>query len=250
MKTNLKLMTSRTWTKAIALCCMILLGSSAFATPPKLDSMGRKDRFLGFTMSLEQGFSTYKNDTYRETDVQGNVETRKPFSKPSLGGSIVFAYNPVRFLGFQSGFGIMQRGSGILTDDTEKGLGNADSTYRRRIRITTLQIPLNLCWRVNTFHPNMKLSGAIGYIWVYNMRTLDIFHSVEDGFHLELDVKDQYKKSWSEWNLSIGFDFDANKACVFRVHYYVNSSFSSIYDPGTGFTAKSFIQGARFQWYL
>lgn len=242
MKANLKPMTSMIWIKSIPFACIVLWSNMLCASSAKLDSMGRKDRFLGFTtgISFEQGFSTFKEDN----------SNRELFTKPSLGGGIVVAYNPWRFAGVQSGIGIGQRGTGVITPDFEIGLGDPDSTYRLRVRITTLQVPLNLCWRINTLHKNMKLSGAVGYVWVYNLRSLEIFYSLEDGFHQETDVKSQYKNSWSEWNLSLGFDFDANKAAVFRLHYFVNSSFSSVYAAGSADSGKSFIQGIRFQWYL
>ena len=240
MKTYLINTNTMTCTKVLSLLFSVLLFTSVYAQ----DSLKVKKNDQNLWKSLAWGFSFDLSFGSMVDDNSG----RDFFTKPNIGGGAVIGYYVNPFLGIETGASILQRGSGIRTPDYEGGLGNADSTYRLRLRFTNLQIPISLHWRTPLISKKTRITGSFGYNRMIVLNAQEVFHSVEDGFHLITDVEQQYIKSYGEGAVTLGLDINANDAGVFRVVYSYNFSLENVYSESTGFKGNIRTQGLKLQW--
>lgn len=238
MKTTVcqKPITCQKWTKAVLLFFTLLAAAPGYS----YDTTAYSKRWTGFSwgFTLEQGWGSIVNDN----------SGRDFFYKPNIGGAVHAGYYFNPFIGVETGFYAMQRGAGIKTPDFVKGVGEPDSTYRLRLRIFTCYIPISVNFRTPFFHPNLKLSGSVGYNQVFSTQARETFNSVEDGFHVITDVQSQYKKGWGETGFSLGFDFNANEASIFRVQYYYWRGLGSVYSSSSSYKGTIVTQGLKMQW--
>lgn len=190
-------------------------------------------------------------------NIYGDNLVRDYFGKPCLGASVRGEYYPLPFLGVGVGAGVQQRGAGILNPDKSGGSFthpwdfpqfNGDSTYRERLRFTTLELPITLLLRTpKDIVKGVRLSAAAGLSLVRVVKANDIFLSVEDGYHFDQVVKKDYLKSDLAYQLSFGTDIDMAGSSVFQVHFVYTKGTRNIYanPPGDGRLAT---YGIRVAW--
>lgn len=201
-------------------------GDSTWKTQPKeksLELFRTKKFYWGFT--FYQNFSTIKD----------NADTITYFRKPSLGGGMRFEYYPIKNLGVSFGFNYMQRGAGIKLKDEYSALGDADSTNRTRLRFNTIDFPIQLVYRSPFVRERWTLHAGIGIAPVINFKTNRVFHSVEDGFHLEQKQSDLYFKSDFDINASLGINVDVTGAALLQVHLVAGMGSANIYNSASTF---------------
>lgn len=168
-----------------------------------------------------------------------NFEGPEVFTKPSLGIYVKMEYYFTNWLGLSLGIGHQQMGTGIISPDVEKELGNPDSTYRLRIRTNNLAFPLVLQFRTpKDVFKGGRLSLGLGIApsYAYNAKT--IFHSLEDGFHDKQNITDNLEKLDIPLRGTLGIDINASNACLFRMNFLVQYGFNELYtDPATNITS-------------
>lgn len=143
------------------------------------------------------------------------------FAKPSLGGGVEFHYFFSKNWGLGLAFHYQQRGAGIITPDFVAEIGNADSTYRHRLRMNTLDLPIKLQWRANKgFAKGTRWSGSAGLVPIFTPLTKSVFHSIEDGFHVEENWNKDFNKFDLAATLSFGIDANAAEAALFQAQLY------------------------------
>lgn len=177
---------------------------------------------------------------------QPKVYTPKSFFwKPSIGFNLRAEYYPLSFLGIGVGIGMQQRGTGIINPDNTGGSfsnpwvvglngkqGDADSTYRERLRFNTIEIPVTLLLQTpKEVIKGMKLSAAAGVVFVNSDYVNDVFLSVEDGFHKETDVTKSYNLNDVGLQLSFGPEISAGNT-ILQVHLVYSKGTSNVYKKG------------------
>jgi hypothetical protein len=111
--------------------------------------------------------------------IKGTSLPKEYFAKPCVGASLRTEYYPLSFVGIGVGFGVQQRGAGIINEDKTGGtftrpwLGlqdnTEDSTYRQRLRMNTIEIPVTLLLRTpKDVISGVRISGAAGIVWINN----------------------------------------------------------------------------------
>ena len=172
--------------------------------------------------------------------IKGSNLPKEFFAKPCIGFNVRAEYYPLSFIGIGVGFGVQQRGTGVINEDKEGGTfthpwfglqGNTeDSTYRERLRFNTIEIPVTLLLRTpNDVIKGVRLSGAAGVVWFKNDYVHDFWHKPEDGFHTIIDVSDQYISDELAYQLSFGADINAGGAGVFQIHLVYTKGTTNIY---------------------
>ena len=142
------------------------------------------------------------------------------FYKPSIGAGLKIDYYFTKSIGLSLGAAYQQRGTGVLTPDLDKSLGNADSTHRLRIRFNCLELPLALIYRSSKglFGGNgVRFVGGVGITPSFNFQTNRFFNSAEDGFHDIRDVSSDYYRFDASLDGNAGFLISAGGASVFLV---------------------------------
>lgn len=164
-----------------------------------------------------------------------NFEGPEVFTKPSLGIYLKMEYYLNDWLGLSLGIGHQQMGTGIITPDFDKSLGNPDSTYRLRLRTNNLAFPLVIQLRTpNDIFSGGRLSLGLGIAPSYAYDTKTIFHSLEDGFHDKQNIPDGMTKLDIPLRGTLGLDFNASNACLFRLNFLIQYGFKNLYtDPTT-----------------
>lgn len=172
------------------------------------------------------------------------------FYKPSLGGGLRMDYYFTKSLGLSAGFNFQQRGTGILTPDTEKSLGNADSTYRLRVRFNCLDFPLAVVYRSpkGIFGgKGVRLFLSAGTTPQFNFQSNRVFISAEDGFH---DVQDQSKDYYvfdTTLDASAGFLISAGNSSTFLVDFLAQFGGLNAY-RNSDLSGKNRLFGIRMAW--
>ena len=189
--------------------------------------------------------------------IRGNNLPETYFGKPCLGWGLKAEYYPLSFLGISAGAGFQQRGAGIITPDKSGGSFthpweypqfDPDSTYRRRLRVGTFEIPVALLLRSpKDLIRGVRPSASIGISLVRVRNVHDFFMSVEDGYHTDIIVTPQY----TSWDLattcSAGVDIDAGGAGVLQVHLVYTKGTRNIYATGAG-DGQLVTYGFRLAW--
>jgi len=188
--------------------------------------------------------------------IQGSNLPKKYFSKPCFGVSLRTEYYPFSILGVGVGFGIQQRGAGIRNEDHYGGSFthpwepnyNPDSTYRERLRMNTIEVPLTLLLRTpKDVFKGVRLSASAGVVWIRNNYVKDYWHSPEDGFHTIIDVSSDYIKKDFGYQLSFGADINAAESCILQFHLVYGRGTRNVYNTGPG-DGKTETYGFRIGW--
>lgn len=189
--------------------------------------------------------------------IKGSNLPKKYFAKPCVGASLRAEYYPSSFIGIGVGFGVQQRGAGIINEDKTGGTfthpwfglqdNTEDSTYRERLRMNTIEVPVTLLLRTpKDVIKGVRLTGAAGIVWIKNDYVKDFWHKPEDGFHTIINVEDDYIKQDLGYQASIGADIDAGQS-VFQVHLVYTKGTKNIYTTGSG-DGRVETYGFRLAW--
>jgi len=192
------------------------------------------EKKLRFGLSWNQYWGTIK----------GSNLPKEYFAKPCVGASLRAEYYPLSFVGVGVGFGVQQRGAGIINEDKTGGTfthpwfglqdNTEDSTYRERLRMNTIEVPVSLLLRTpKDVIKGVRLTGAAGIVWIKNDYVKDFWHKPEDGFHTIINVDDDYIKKDLGFQASLGADIDAGQS-IFQVHFVYSKGTKNIYKTGTG----------------
>jgi len=188
--------------------------------------------------------------------IKGSDLPKEYFTKPCFGASLRSEYYPVSFVGVGIGFGIQQRGAGIRNQDNYGGsfthpwesFYDPDSTYKERLRINTLEIPVSLLLRTpKDIVKGVRLSASAGVVFMKNLYVKDFWHSPEDGFHTIIDVSDDYIKNDLGYQCSLGADINAAESCIFQFHLVYTRGTKNIYKTGPG-DGRAETYGFRLSW--
>ena len=171
------------------------------------------------------------------------------YAKPSLGISIRAEYYFTSFLGIGAGFGYQQRGSGVINADNTGGAfshpwvvdkngnqGDPDSTYLEKLRFNTLEFPLTVILRTpKDVIKGVRVSGAAGVIYIYNIQANDVYQSVLDGLHKDNLVTDSFIRNDLGYQLSAGADIDSGgNGTMFQLHFVYTEGFGYVYAANQG----------------
>ena len=166
------------------------------------------------------------------------------FAKPCIGFNVRAEYYPLSFVGVAVGFGMQQRGAGIINPDNYGGAFthpwivpqyDSDSTYRERLRVNTIEVPITLLLRTpKDLIKGMRLSAAGGIVYSYVSWTKDAFLSVEDGYHKIVDLSPNFLANDVGYQFSVGPEIDAGGACVLQVHFVYTKGTKNVYYTGPG----------------
>jgi hypothetical protein len=189
--------------------------------------------------------------------IKGDNLPKEYFAKPCVGASLRTEYYPLSFLGVGVGFGVQQRGAGIINEDKTGGTfthpwfglqdNTEDSTYRERLRMNTIEVPVTLLLRTpKDVVKGLRLSAAAGIVWIKNDYVKDFWHKPEDGFHTIINVEDDYIKQDLGYQASVGADIDAGQS-VFQVHFVYTKGTKNIYTTGSG-DGRVETYGFRVSW--
>jgi hypothetical protein len=147
-----------------------------------------------------------------------------------VGASLKTEYYFHRNFGLMIGFQYQQKGSGIITEDKIKTLGDPDSTYRARIKLHALEVPISIVFRSGEVMKNVKLHGAFGVSPMTNFQSRYVLYSIEDGFHFMENQANRYYKNDLGINASVGLDINAGNSCIFQVHLYGTWGTKNVYN--------------------
>lgn len=197
-------------------------------------------------ISWNQYWSTIKGTNLPETY----------FAKPSVGFNLRAEYYLLPFVGIGAGVGVQQRGAGVINQDNYGGSFthpwepnyDPDSTYRERLRMNTIEVPIALLVRTpKDVVKGVRLSAALGVVFIKNDYVRTFFNKPEDGFHTVTEVSDGYITSDFAYQMSLGADIDAAQSCIFQVHFLYSKGTKNIYKaaPGNGQTE---LYGVRVAW--
>lgn len=176
--------------------------------------------------------------------IKGSNLPKEYFAKPCVGASLRAEYYPLSFVGIGVGVGVQQRGAGIINEDKTGGTfshpwfgaqdNTEDSTYRERLRMNTIEVPITLLLRTpKDVVKGMRLSAAVGIVWIKNDYVKDFWHKPEDGFHTIINVDNDYIKQDLGYQASLGADIDAGQS-IFQVHFVYTKGTKNIYSTGSG----------------
>lgn len=172
------------------------------------------------------------------------------FYKPSLGYFVKAEYYFSQFLGISAGVGYQQRGAGIINRNKEEiPLGGRDSTYRERLRMNYIDVPIMLV--IRNPRPisggDVRLVGSFGIVPQYMANTTQIFHSVEDGFHEYTNQTDNLTRMELGLIGSAGVDIFAGFT-TFQVRLVGQWGTRNVYNSATvypGFSGKNRMYGIQ-----
>lgn len=222
---------------------LLLSGLSAVAqNPVKPDSTTKKSKW-------DQKF--YWGVTFNNSwaTIKGKNLPNDYFWKPSVGASIKTEYYFHKNIGLMVGVEYQQKGSGIITEDKVKTLGDPDSTYRARIKLHALEVPISIIFRTNEIIKNTRFHGTFGVSPMINFKSRYVMYSVEDGFHFIQDQNNRYYKNDLGINASAGIDINAGNSCIFQVDLYgiwgTKNVYSNYYPNADGRTK---IIGIKLGW--
>jgi hypothetical protein len=188
--------------------------------------------------------------------IKGSNLPKEYFGKPCVGASLRAEYYPLSFMGIGVGFGVQQRGAGIINPDNYGGSFthpwepnyDPDSTYRERLRMNTIEVPVTLLLRTpKDVFKGVRLSGAAGIVWIKNDYVKEFWHKPEDGFHTIINVEDDYIKQDLGYQLSLGADINCASQSVFQVHLVYTKGTKNIYKTGSG-DGRVETYGFRLAW--
>lgn len=249
--------------------CMVLGGlvqaqqKSALLTKEQILAKGDNpkplDKKLKIGISWNQYWSTISGDNLPSIsglNLQLDPATNLPlvpsdgkpktfFWKPSVGFNIRAEYYPISWLGLGVGFGYQQRGTGVINADKTGGAfsnpwvvdtngnqGDADTTYRERMRFNGWEMPVTILMRTpKEVFKGVKISAAAGVVFVSTTNVNNIFLKVEDGFHKETDLSSDHNLNDVGLQFSLGPDINAG-ASVFQAHLVYTKGTGNVYKKG------------------
>jgi hypothetical protein len=196
-----------------------------------------------FEKKLLLGFS-YNNYW---TTIEGNNLPQSYFNKPSLGFSLKAEYYLRSFVGVSVGAGFQQRGAGILSPDLDHSPGNADSTYRKRLRFNSVEFPISLLLRTpKDVVKGLRRKVSAGIIPMVNIQSNQVFLSIEDGNHTRTDVSNDYWKNDLAYQLTVGPEINTGSG-ILQVDFVYSHGTKNIYSTGPAIGYNQSV-GFRLSW--
>lgn len=240
-------------TMKYTIALVLFFGSLSGFTQTKEEIMAQAVEKNIFEKKLKFGLSW---NQYWGT-IKGSNLPKEYFAKPCVGASLRAEYYPLSFVGIGVGFGVQQRGAGIINVDNSGGTftkpwfgvqgSTEDSTYRERLRMNTIEVPVTLLLRTpKDVIKGVRLTGAAGIVWIKNDYVKDFWHKPEDGFHTITNVEDDYIKQDLGYQMSVGADIDAGQS-IFQVHLVYTKGTKNIYTTGSG-DGRVETYGFRLAW--
>jgi Outer membrane protein beta-barrel domain len=198
------------------------------------------DKKLHWGVTFNNSWATIKG-----TNLPNNY-----FWKPSVGTSIRAEYFFHKNIGVSIGFQYQQKGSGIITPDFNKTLGDPDSTYRARIKLHALEVPISIHLRSGEVIKNTRFQASLGIAPMRNFKSKFVQYSVEDGFHVMELRNGEYYKGDLAFTAAGGIDINAGNACIFQIHFYGTWGTKNVYNPNvySDASGKTKIIGMRLGW--
>lgn len=183
------------------------------------------------------------------TTIKGTSMPDQYFWKPSVGGAIKWELYINRHIGIGIETRYQQNGSGIITEDKVKVLGDPDSTYRARIKLSAFELPIIFLFRSGEVIQNTRFHGSLGVAPLLNFQSKYVLYSAEDGFHTKLLQNERYYKNDIAITASAGIDVNAGNSCIFQIHFYgtwgQRNVFTDYYSNAEGQTR---VIGLKFGW--
>lgn len=172
------------------------------------------------------------------------------FWRPTTGASLRAEYFFHKNIGISVGIQYQQRGSGIITPDFVKTLGDPDSTYRARIKMVTLEVPICLVLRSGEIIQGVRFQASGGISPVHNFESKFTQFSVEDGFHVKIVQNERYYKNDLAFIASAGIDINAANATIFQIHFYGSWGTKNVFNTNAFPNAdgRSNVLGFRLGW--
>jgi hypothetical protein len=191
------------------------------------------------------------------SSIEGNNLPADYYYKPSLGFNLRLEYYPISFLGVGMGFGVQQRGTGIINQDKYgapyshpwvQPSGDVDSTYIEKLRFNTLELPISLLLRTpGDVIKGMRLSGSAGIIFIHSYQANDVWVDVAGGNHLDHFVTDDYLRNDLGYQFTFGTDINAGDSNIIQVHFVYSRGLNNIYAAGQG-EGQQVTLGLRVAW--
>ena len=230
----------RNFTMALLMAGMATAASAqiSFDTAQVKKSIWDKKFYWGVTFN--NSWATIKG-----TDLPNNY-----FWKPSVGTSIRTEYFFHKNIGVSIGLQYQQKGSGIITPDFDKTLGDPDSTYRARIKLHALEVPISIIVRSGEVIKNTRFQASIGIAPMRNFKSKFVQYSVEDGFHVMELRNGEYYKGDLSFTASGGININAGNSCIFQIHFYGTWGTKNVYNTDfyPNASGKTKVVGMRFGW--
>ncbi len=197
-------------------------------------NMFLKEKLFGFSFNNSwTGFYDLKDST---------------FLKPGLGLHAEFNYFFNKNIGVGIQAGIQMRGTGIITPDYDKSVGNPDSTGRLRHNIRTLELPITFYYRTNKeIFNNGKMIFGIGIVPMFHQQVTRKWYSVDDGFHIPVSYKENFDVIDVPIRLSAGLDVNVAGGNLLRSSVIMDVGLKNNYkNPLDGLrTSKHFLLGIQ-----
>jgi hypothetical protein len=229
--------------KEITMILLLLYGMGAAAqTQFQPDSVNKKslwDKKFYWGVTFNNSWATIK----------GTNLPNKYFWKPSVGASLKTEYFFHKNIGVMVAAQYQQKGSGIITEDKVKTLGDPDSTYRARIKLHAFEVPISIVWRSGEIIRNTRFQGSLGIAPMVNFKSKFVQYSIEDGFHVLELQNNRYYKNDLAITASAGININAGNSCLLQVHLFgtwgTKNVYTSYYNNAEG---KTKIFGLKLGW--
>lgn len=199
-----------------------------------LKNMFSKEKLYGFSFSNSwTKFYDFKDSS---------------FLKPGLGLHAEFNYFFNENMGISIQAGVQMRGTGIITPDSDKSIGNPDSTGRLRHSLRSLEIPIVFHYRsTKEIIKNGRMIFGVGLVPIYHQRVLRKWFSVDDGFHTPTSYKENFDIIDVPIRFTSGLDVDVAGGNLFRTSLIMDVGLKNNFkDPLDGRkSSKHFLLGIQ-----
>jgi hypothetical protein len=180
-----------------------------------------------------------------------NLDNFEVFTKPSVGIGININYYPVKWIGLNLGVSHQMRGTGIISPDVYKALGDADSTHLCRWRTNSLNIPIQIIVRspFSLFKNSTKVTLMAGVTPSIITSANRFFLSTGDGFHLVTSMKNDFISGFDFlYHLGMSVDMNIANSTIFRIKPFYEMGLKQIYtNPITNtLSGKNRLFGVEF----
>lgn len=221
------------------LCSLLLAATSLLAQVDSLQNAKSEHKKIYWGATFNNYWSSFEGQNLPDY-----------FYKPSLGTTLKAEYYFTEFLGISAGVGWQQRGTGIINRNKEEiPLGGKDSTYRERLRLNYLDLPILLVLRmpVPIAGGDVRIAGSVGIQPQHMFKAIQIFHSVEDGFHEITEHTQDIRKTDMAYVASVGVDIFAG-ATILQVRFSGNWGTRNVFsnpEVYPGYTGKNRTYGIQ-----
>lgn len=167
------------------------------------------------------------------TTIEGDNLPQSYFYKPSLGVTLKAEYYLQSFIGLSMGAGFQQRGAGIISPDFDQSPGNADSTYRKRLRFNSVEFPISLLLRTpKDLVKGLRLKASAGIVPMINIQSNQVFLSIEDGNHTSANFSSDYWKNDLAYQFTFGPEINTGSG-ILQIDFIYSRGTTNIYNSSS-----------------